>query len=265
IMGLGSTVKAIWVLLQGQTDPNVTSIWTLLQNMSITPCCIGKMGGVAYYVDDLDGLDANDGLSWANAVQTIGRAIALNNETVDWAETPKKYNAIYVKPAVYTEEDLSFPYYCWLIGLGIRGVDTQAEIHPAAGSCFAGTMLGCSLVNLWLEVDEALPILDIGSAGGSLIDHCQFYFNADIAVTGIDTETATHLEVRFCDFGDGSDKFFYRCIANHGGAGMFAHNCRYHDNNMYAYECGIWIEGTCRGTQTVIKQNVIQVNTAPDA
>lgn len=251
-MGLGTTVKAIWVLLQGQTDPNVTNIWVLIQNM------VAKLGGVAYYVDDLNGNDANNGLSWATAVETIQQAIDLNNATVDWGETPKKYNVIYVKPAVYNE-NLSFPYYCWIVGLGIRGTDTQVEIHPTTGSSFAGTMLGCSLVNLWLEVNEALPILDIGEAGGSLIDHCQFYFGADIAVTGIDTETATHLEVRFCDFGDGTGKKFQYCIANHGGASKYAHNCRYHDNNMFAYNCGIWIEDTCTATQTVIKQNVISV------
>jgi len=221
---------------------------------------VGK--GIGYCVDDVDGDDANDGEGWAKAVKTIGRAIALNNATIDWGATPKHYNTIWVKPAVYAEVGLTFPYYCHLIGLGIRGTDTQVEIHPATGSCFTGNMIAVHLANLWLEVDEALPILDIEVAGGSLIEHCQFHFNADIAVTGIDTEDASHLEVRYCDFEDGVGKFFYRCIANHGGATKFAHNCRYHDNNMHAYECGIWIEDTCTDTQTVIKHNVIQVNVA---
>ncbi|GAI14854.1 unnamed protein product, partial [marine sediment metagenome] len=35
--------------------------------------------GVQFYVDGVDGLDAHDGLSWAKAVKTIGKAVALNN------------------------------------------------------------------------------------------------------------------------------------------------------------------------------------------
>ena len=73
--------------------------------------------GVDYYVDGENGDDDNNGLSWAKAVETIGRAIALNNAT--WVI--RAYNTIWVRPGVYPEFDLPLPLFCHLIGLGVRG------------------------------------------------------------------------------------------------------------------------------------------------
>jgi len=215
------------------------------------------LGGVAYYVDGVDGDDSKDGLSWANAVKTIQQAIDLNDATIDWGETPKKYNAIYVKPGVYAE-NLSFPYYCWIIGLGIRGTDTMTEIHPTSGSAFAGTMLGTGLYNLRFKVDEAVPMLDVGICNNSWIEQCTFTCNVGAAVhpTGIDTETCTHLTVIGCSFqSEGLGNLAYG-LAFHGGADKYAHNVRIYNNVIFA-DIGIWVEDICTDSQAVFAGNQI--------
>lgn len=232
----------------------VRELWL---NMFQFACCPYN-GGVSYYVDNVSGDDANNGQSWAKAVKTIQKAIDRSNATIDWAHTPKHFNTIWIKPANPYAENLSFPFYCHMIGLGIRGTDTMAEIHPATGSAMAGTMLGTHLKNLWLEVDKAdTPVLDIGIGNNSLIEDCVLAVGADVTgVVGIDTENCTHLTVRRCDFESGAHDF-YRCIAHHGGADKFAHNVRIIDNIMFAYDTGIWIEDICTASQAVIQHNKI--------
>lgn len=263
-MGLNNVTKAIWQLLQGTTNPNVTSIWTLLQNMSVNVNGIAP-GGVAYYVEGVNGLDTNDGLSWAKAVKTIQKAIDLNNATVDWGATPKKWNVIYVAPAHdYGEydENLTFPYYCYIVGLGIRGTDTMVAVSPALGSAFHGTMLGCALINLKLAVKEAgNSVLDIGICNSSLIKDCMFSVDATVANTiGIDTETSTHLEVAHCSFESGFQNFAYGMYFR-GGLNKFLHNARIHDNVIFADNTGIWIQNTCTPSQAVIQHNKIMATT----
>lgn len=219
--------------------------------------CLWSLGGVYYYVDGVDGDDAKNGLNWANAVQTIQQAIDLSNATIDWAHTPKLYNHILVRPAVYPEK-LSFPYYCHLIGLGIRGTDTMAKIHPTTGSPFTGTMLGTSLFNLWMEINEALPVLDVDIGNNSLVEDCTFAVVAAVNPTGIDTENATHLTVKNCDFeSDAGVNGFAYGIYNHGGLDKYANKCRYFNNRIEAITRGILVEANCQNAGMVIEHNSI--------
>lgn len=215
-----------------------------------------------FFVDGENGDDENDGLSWATAVQTIEHAIDLNNATVDWDHTPKRYNAIYVAPAHGNgeyDENLSFPYYCWIIGTGIRGTDTMVAVAPATGSAFAGTMLGCALYNLKLMVKEAgVSVLDIGICNNSLIDSCMFVVDVDDDTTiGIDTENCSHLEVANCSFQYIEGHGFAYGMYFRGGDEKFVNNARIHDNVIFAANTGIWIQNTCTATQTVIQHNKI--------
>jgi len=218
--------------------------------------------GLEYYVDHSGGDNANHGRTWDYAVKTIAQAIALSNATVDWDN--KKYNVIWVKPGVYAENlegNISFVH---IIGLGLRGTDTQSEIHPATGSVIRkGGEATCNLVgvhfaNLHFEVDEAVPIFDIEIFNNSLIEDCTFQNNYNGAgAVGIDTDNCSHLTVRRCDFQTARTANPFSCAIYHRAG--FAHNCRYEQNNIFAQVAGIWIEAACVNSQMVIKHNVIVV------
>lgn len=210
-----------------------------------------------WFVDGVSGSDDNDGLSWDKAVKTIAKAITKNNATINWSYTPKRYNAIFIKPGVYAENITSLPYYCHVIGGGIRGTDTAVEIHPTTGACMAGTGLGLHLKNIWFEVNEAVPCLDFGICNNSLIEDCTFANGAAVAATGIDTENCTHLEVRNCSFESGQTTILAYGFYFRGGANKYAHNVRIHDNVIFASTAGIYIQDTCTASQFAAYRNMI--------
>jgi len=215
--------------------------------------------GNQYFVSKNDGKDANVGTSPDKPVLTVARATALSNTTIDWAKTPKKRNVIWVEPGVY-EENLTPAYYADMVGLGVRGTDTQAEIHVATGSVMAGTLLGCGYHNLWFEGEEAaVPLFDIGICNNSLIRACQFALGANVAgVVAIDTENCTHLTVELCDFESGQLQDLAYAIYARGGADKFFHNCRIRKNNIFAQTCGIYTASDCRADRSLIKKNFIR-------
>jgi len=217
--------------------------------------------GVEYCVDNVDGLDTNTGYDWDNAFKTVQAAITASNATVDWSYTPKKYNRIYVKPGVYAE-NLTPAYYCHIIGLGIPGTDTQAEIHPTTGSCLTGTLLGAGLQNLWFEVNEALACLDIGIGNNSYIGDCVFTNGDAVAAWGIDTDTATHLTIERCRFESGQTTGLAYGIYARGGADKYWHCCVVRDCYINASTAGIWIQNTCTASGAMIGPGNVIVGAA---
>jgi len=218
--------------------------------------------GIQYFVSKNRGNDNNVGTSPDKPVLTVQAAITLNNATIDWGATPKRYNVIWVEPGVYAE-NLTPAYYCHIVGLGIRGTDTMSEIHVATGSVITGTFLGLGLHNLWLEGEEAsVPLLDIGICNNSLIRACIFALGANVAgVVAIDTENCTHLTVEDSDFESGQLQPLDAAIYNRGGADKFAHNVRYRRNNMFVKSNGIYIAQDCVATQAIAEENFINVLT----
>lgn len=215
--------------------------------------------GTVYYVSANDGSDSlYDGLSPDEPKATIQAAITLSNATIDWSATPKKYNFIIVEPGVYAE-NLTPPYYCAIIGAGVRGTDTAAEIHPTTGSAITGTFLGTVLYNLRLEGDVAsTPILNLGVCNNSLIQSCEFSAGANVAgIAAIDTDNCTHLVVRDCDFTSGQLTNLGYAGYHRGGANKFAHNVRWLNNRIWAATAGIWIQNTCTATQALAMGNMI--------
>lgn len=209
-----------------------------------------------YYVDNATGDDQDDGDTWDNAKATIQSAITASNATVDWSATPKRYNVIYVKPGVYAEE-LTPAYYCHIIGCGLPGTDTQAEIHPTTGSCLTGTLLGARLVNLWFETNEAVDCLNIGICNNSVIEHCVFTNGAAVAATALSTDNCTHLTFRYNRVESGQTTGMAYGLYFQGGADKYAHNVEVYGNTIFASTAGIWIEDTCTASQAKIYNNFI--------
>jgi hypothetical protein len=220
--------------------------------------------GNQYYVSANDGVDSSS-RPYTNPdypAATIQAAITRSNATIDWSATPKKYNIIWVEPGVYAE-NLTPAYYCWIIGLGIRGTDTMAEVRPASGSELTGTFLGTVLSNLRFEhLEASKPVFDLGICNNSKLLSCQFALGADVdGVAAIDTENCTHLWVEDCDVESGmGDHTFDYFIYHRGGADKYAHNCRYLRNRAFVETCGIYVASNCTPSQSIAEDNDIIVS-----
>lgn len=216
--------------------------------------------GRTYYVDKWNGSTTSDGLSWNTALSTIAAAITKVNARIDWSNYPKAISTIYIAPGVYAEQLTTPPFDCRMIGLGIPGTDQCTEIHPASGSPLAGTALGLYLKNIRFEAEGAIPILDFGIVGSTIIEDCEIMPGSTYTAThGISTETASHLIVRRCMFGSGSGKMTHGIYAA-GGADKYFHHCTVEDCQIYA-GIGVFIQDTCTASHSVIRHNVLEVTT----
>lgn len=223
-------------------------------------CVIGNQ----YFVSANNGNDNNVGTSPDKPIATLARARALSNATIDWGATPKKYNIVWVEPGVYDEYFEGGFYYAWVIGLGIRGTDTMAEIHPSAdGGVFRtdATFLGSAFVNMRFECDiQDKPIFDLGICNNSLIRQCEFALGAAVTgVYGIDTTNCTHLVVEDCDFTSGMPNGLAGAAYHRGGSNKYAHNVRYRGNRIFAANNGIYVAANCTASQMIVEDNDIIV------
>jgi len=153
--------------------------------------------GLVYYVDAShgDANDNNDGTDPNQPKATIQSAITASNATIDWAATPPYtgMNWIIVSPGEYAE-NLTPPYYCKVIGLGLatgNTTDICVDIHPVAGSPLAGTGLGAHWFNIHFTCDTAAPVLDFGVMNSCVFENCAITDgNPGLATVGIDTTDA---------------------------------------------------------------------------
>jgi hypothetical protein len=189
-----------------------------------------KLGGdtaINYYVDQMNpnADDNNDGTDPEAPFETIQAAITAHNATIDWAATPQPMNNIWIAPGAYAE-NLTPPYYCRMIGLGVaNGGDIQARVEPAAGSALAGTGLGLHLYNIRFTVNTAAPVLDFGVMNSCIIQNCNINDgNPGLATVGIDTTDAGGSQIIGCNFsfntnpittGIRSTGDFFDCVIAH--------------------------------------------------
>lgn len=229
-------------------DPNGMLIGPMLGN------------GKVWFVDNVGGSDKNSGESWGEALRTIAAAIAKSNLTIDWSYTPKYYNMICVKPGVYAE-NLTPAYYCHIVGAGILGTDTAAEVHPTTGAAMAGTFLGCGLHNMRLECETAAPVIDLGIANNSIIENCEIVRGiAGLATVGLDMENATHMRILNNRFISGVADFPIGINADHGAtatADKFVHACLIEGNDIFAATAGIYVDVHNVASSLLIKRNFI--------
>lgn len=207
-----------------------------------------------FFVDGNLGSDGNDGDSWDAPFATIATAIAASNDTIDWSAYQARFNAILVAPGVYAESLTDSPYMCKVIGLGVRGTDTETEWHPTTGSCLADTLLGTCFYNIHFEVNEAVDCINGGIVNSSEIAYCTFASGAAVTANGITTENSTHLHVHHCSFESGWQTLGYGIYFG-GGSNKYAHNVRIHDNVIFAATAGIYIHDNCTASQAVIGPN----------
>lgn len=215
--------------------------------------------GVNYFVDGYLGDDGNDGTSPDAPFATIQAAITARNALITWAETHFWRARIFVAPGTYVE-NLTPPYYCDLIGLGIRGTGNMAEIRPADGSELTGTLLGLRLINLRFEhLEASVPVIDADIANDSAILSCDFALGADVdGVACIDTENSSMLHVEDCDCLSlmGTHTFDYFGY-HRGGADKYLAGAIYRKNRILTETCGIYVASDCTASGSIVEDNFI--------
>jgi len=217
--------------------------------------------GTVFWVDSENGSDENEGVNPDSAKATIQAAITASNALVDWSPNSDVFNYIMVMPGNPYAENLTPAYWAYIVGLGMRGTDTAAEIHPTTGNALAGTLLGSGLINLHFEVDAQDAIcINGGIVNNSWIEHCLFTIGASVTgCKGIVSTNCSHLTVRKCDFesGQASNDLAYPIYANEG----YFHSCRIEKNNIFAQTAGVYLGQNVTPSKTIFKKNVIRVKT----
>jgi len=168
--------------------------------------------GLVYYVDGShpEANDNNDGTNPNYPLETIQEAIDKNNATIDWTATPpyEGMNVIVIAPGAYAE-NLTPPYYCKVIGLGLatgNTTDVCVNVHPASGSSLAGTGLASYWENIRFECDTAVPVIDFGVMNSCVFNACAITDgNPGLATVGLDCTDANSSIIQGCIFSGNSN------------------------------------------------------------
>lgn len=183
---------------------------------------------VVYYVDPSNGNASDDNLGTdpLAPLETIQQAITYHNATIDWAATPPydQFGTIVIAPGQY-DENLTPPYYCRVVGLGMatgNTTDICVDVHPTAGSALAGTGLACEWYNIRFTTDTAAPVIDFGVMNSCLFKQCMITDgNPGLATVGLDCTDANSSWIIDCRFTGNSNPHtigirstgdFYACV-----------------------------------------------------
>ena len=215
--------------------------------------------GLVYYVDPShgDASDNNDGTDPNAPLATIQAAITRNNATINWAATPpyKGMNHIVVAPGAY-DENLTPPYYCRIIGLGLatgNSTDICVDVHPTAGSPLAGTGLACHWINIRFTCDVAAPVIDHDVMNSCIFEGCAITDgNPGLATVGIDTTDANSSWIVDCVFKGNSNPLTIGIRST----GDF-YSCRVVNCEICAVTTGIDLSGAALCGNSVAAHNKI--------
>jgi len=215
--------------------------------------------GLVYYVDPShgDASDNNDGTDPNAPKSTIQSAITANNATITWANTPpyEGFNTIIVSPGQYAE-NLTPPYYCKVIGLGLatgNTTDICVDVHPASGSALAGTGLAAHFFNIRFTTDTAAPVIDFGVMNSCVFEQCAITDgNPGLATVGIDTTDANSSVIANCVFKGNTNPLTIGIRST----GDF-YSCRVIGNEICAVTTGIDLSGAALCGNAVAARNII--------
>lgn len=132
-----------------------------------------------YYVDDVNGDDDNDGLSWETAFKTIQYACNIaryvkGTTTIDTDRSRDKW--IFIAPGQYNEQILFSGYNIHLIGLGARsngdyGVVVNYDDAVASTAVLAFSGSGLEIANICFNSATAIPIILLADTSDAVHIH----------------------------------------------------------------------------------------------
>lgn len=180
-MGMGNVVKAIWMLLQGTTNPNVLALYNnLYQQLEGAKMGLGqgRKGNIFFVNGGADGvtagLNTNDGLTPANAFLTIAYAMTLCtvNDNDDFIYCFNVYNQE-AFPITITGDSIHI--------IGLAGPDGSWPALDATSTGdvsvfdFAVGVENCEIAQFNLAAGATAPCIEVASGTNMLwIHNCYF-------------------------------------------------------------------------------------------
>lgn len=219
----------------------------------------GDYPGKIYFVNNITGASANDGLSWANAFDQVSTAITASEADRLARSANDRYirNRIYVQGTATAYTALTaLPNHCDIIGIGAnpRGNGTGIAIISGAGAadaCDEATgVRGLYLENLQFGGGGAYYAFDCAVMFRSEIFNCAFMN----CTSGSRIVTGGGNHIHKCMFG-GDTSMPSTALAVGTAAGNW-NNCLIEDNffygSTYGYVCGAYLSDN-----TVFRGNMV--------
>lgn len=209
----------------------------------------GDQFGQEWFVDQVNGNDGNDGLSWATAFSTIATAVTANATYRALAANVNSRNRIYIGGGWFTEVVTALPWGCDIVGCGTQvGYPTRM----AGLWTIATKVIGCRIYNLHFNVNSATTVLSLtDSSWYNEFHNCEFYAgtSSGYALYFHDSNYTIIDKCRFI----GHDVYTTAIYCDVEGF----HNCKITNNTICASASGIYLKSNLGTAQTVIANNYI--------
>lgn len=232
------------------------------------PAYPGDYPGKVYFVNNVTGLAANDGLSWETPMDEVSTAIAAAEafRVLEAANNRYVRNVIYVQGTGVAYAALTaLPNYCDIVGVGANpnGNGTGIAMIGADGADgIAGTARGLGLYNLQFISGGAFWCADFVSLFRSNIENCAFQTKDHASDGGIRfSDSSGGVTIRNCHW-EGSGNVIAKVGIQVQGANF--NDCKIEACDIHGTTAGVLVDNTCstgsNGTaadNTVFKNNVI--------
>ena len=193
--------------------------------------------GRTYYVNNITGSSANDGLSWGSAVDQVSTAITLSEayRTSHAANNQRVRNQIIVQGTETAYASITaLPQHCDVIGLGdeprgsgagIARIGTDADTVPDHG-VDAVTCRGSNFINLQFQAGSAKDAFQIDNLFRCHFENCAFMSNSTAAdpTTGLLVGRGSGATLNNCHWGGASSNGTFAVGISLKGTHW--HNCR---------------------------------------
>jgi hypothetical protein len=219
-----------------------------------------------YFVDNVNGDDDNDGLTWSTAFAQVDAAVTAWEAYRATLDNVYSRGAIYVRGTATAYDALAaLPSYCDIIGVGANpnGNGTGIAIIGANGADgIAGTARGLGLYNLQIVSGGAFWCCDFVSLFRSTIKNCAFQ-TKDAATDGAIRFTASSggVTIENCHW-MGSGNVIAKIGMEIDGPNF--NDCLIKDCEIHGTSKGVYVANTCSTGQngtaadnTVFKNNII--------
>jgi len=231
-----------------------------------------NISGIDYYVNNIEGDDANDGLTWETAVAEVNQAITLSEvaRLASWGGATltnhNLKNRIYVQGTGTAYAAVAaLPSFCDIIGVGAVSNGNGsgiARIGADGADGIAGTARGLGLYNLQFISGGNYYCADFVNLFRSTIKGCTFQTSTHASTGGLRFSGASGGNVIVDNHWTGNGNVI-AAVGFHVQGTNFDSN-RIEGNYIHGTTAGVLIDDTCSTGQngtaadnTVFKNNVI--------
>jgi hypothetical protein len=237
------------------------------------PPVIGGKAAYVYFIDAENGVDTNDGKTWATAFKTLEKCFGntTGNKVArdDYSDDAAYY--VFVAPGTYapTLPLRLYGHGMHVIGLGTPGTDSGVNItDTAAVGASNGLVLlagaNSSIENIQFNMTTDIPAVSIIKFDNSYIDSCVFNSISSACTKAIWMMDLRCTEIVNCTFGVAGGCFAYAFYST-TGADQYLIDSYIHHNRIYSAVSGakgIYVHSNVVTYGTVIDNNWVNLSTA---